>query len=180
MNNQLLGQCISVSLAVVHRPSQHQSLQERGCRALLPDARTSLPLSPSPSPRQLLPSPASLRFLHPFHKVSGKKDHCFLEKGPVGKERRCRQQHLATLWLGARTRSYEIDTSNNFYFRFATLSGYMKIKPVDPNYEDLPQESRAPNALLFPRTQNPHSRRGCLCSWLFAGFTVRKVRISSD
>lgn len=89
--------------------------------ALLPDTRTSLPLSPRP--RQLPPSPASLCFLHPFHKVSGKKDHCFLEKGPVGKERWCRQQHLATLWLGARTRSYEIDTSNNFYFRVGTLSG---------------------------------------------------------
>ena len=110
------------------------------------------------------PSPALLCFLHPFHKVSGKKDHCFLEKGPVGKERRCRQQHLATPWLGARTRSSEIDTSNKFCFHFGTLSGCIKTKPRDPNCEDLLEENqgpRQPSCFHIPRT---HTVREGACA----------------
>lgn len=54
----------------------------------------------------------SFGFTHPFHKGSGKKDHCSPEHGGAGKETRHRQQHLATLWLRARTRSYELETWN--------------------------------------------------------------------
>ena len=71
------------------------------------------------------------RPLFPFRRTSWRGEE------RRGEERRCRRQCLATWWLGARTRSSEIDTANNFCFRFSTLSGYMKIRQRDPKCEDL-------------------------------------------
>lgn len=45
-----------------------------------PPRRPHLPATHSESLRQLLPSLASFRFIHPFLKVSGKKNHCCLIK----------------------------------------------------------------------------------------------------
>lgn len=122
-----------------------------------PPRRSHQPVTHPKPPRQLLPSPATLCFTHPFLKVSGKKDHCSLEKkGPFGKERQCWQQHLATLWLGART------TSNNRYFKQVFFSlWYVKwlyySKANSSKLWGLLWERRTLNVLVFPCTQNPHS-----------------------
>lgn len=119
LNNQLLGECIWVFPGCL--PRAFQTSKSPGAGLQGPPPRPSQhPVCHSSQTSEAASAVTSHSFASPILSTRGLERKTIVppEKGGAGKETRPRQQHLATLWLRARTRSYEIETWKQVLFSF--------------------------------------------------------------
>lgn len=119
LNNQLLGECIWVFPGCL--PRAFQTSKSPGAGLQGPPSRPSQhPVCHSSQTSEAASAVTSHSFASPILSTRGLERKTIVppEKGGAGKETRHRQQHLATLWLRARTRSYELETWKQVLFSF--------------------------------------------------------------